>query len=236
MDDAALVRVLERAADVVGDAQRVPEREPVRRRRVQHPADVPARHVLADDVGLRALFADVVDGDDVRMVAERTHRANLGAQPGQAGLVEILDLDQRDGNVAIEKGVVCKIDTFLGTFAERPHDPVSAASERGGRRAGDGRAARRGGLAPGGVPSPGVGARVAPHERRGAARAREGLVWILVPAGWTAHASGSGRIGHRVDRWAGDDSAARYVAQPWRSMERDRARLPSGRAVSARHR
>ena len=98
----------------------------------QQPFDVAALHVLADDVGLAVLVADVVDGDDVRMVAEAAHRLRLAADARQPVGVQPLGLDHGEGHVAVELRVVGQVDPLAAALAQEALDLVAAAGE--GRR------------------------------------------------------------------------------------------------------
>ncbi len=77
-------------------------------------------HVLADDVRQPTLIADVEGRDDVGVVAQPTHRLGLAADALQAGLVQPLGLDDGDGDVAVQLGV---LDARLhgGTILHRGH-------------------------------------------------------------------------------------------------------------------
>src|SRR5262249_14939791 len=95
--------------------------------------DVAARHQLAHDVGLAVVLADVVHGDDVRMVAEARHRLRLVANPGTAGIIETLRLDERDRDLAVEASVVRQVHAFLAALAEETAQDVAAVGQRCGR-------------------------------------------------------------------------------------------------------
>ena len=64
------------------------------------------------------LFAEVEDGDDVRMGAEPAHRLRLARDALAADVVEALGLDQREGDVAVEQCVVGEVDLLLAALAE----------------------------------------------------------------------------------------------------------------------
>ena len=56
-------------------------------RSLQQLVERAARHVLAHDIGLDPLVAHVVDGDDVRVVAQSSHRLGLATDAGHPRLV-----------------------------------------------------------------------------------------------------------------------------------------------------
>ena len=81
VDHAAGVRVLERPAELLGDAERLVAREAVAFGLAQPPLEIARGHVLADDVDLTPLLGDVEDRHDVRVVAELAHGLCLAAHP-----------------------------------------------------------------------------------------------------------------------------------------------------------
>ncbi len=129
MDDRPCVRVLEGDADLLGDAQGFLDGQAMLRRLAQAALEVAARHVLAHDVELPALLADVVDGDDVGVVAEPAHRLRLAPHAREPRLVEALGLDQGEGHVAVELRVVGQVDALLAALAEEALDLVAAGGE-----------------------------------------------------------------------------------------------------------
>ena len=122
---SALLHLLRRSASRLGD------RQAVARRFVEQPVEVAAAHVLRDDVRLPAVVADVEDGDDVRVVAEASHRLRFALDACEAGVVQALGLDQRDRDVAVELRVVREVDLLAAALAEEALDGVSALGERG---------------------------------------------------------------------------------------------------------
>ena len=142
MDDAAAVRVRQPQHDLLRDPHRL--RRSSRRRSgalFSTAFKVAAAHVLRDDVRLAAVVSDVVNRDDVRVVAELRHRLGLALHARQAGVVEALGLDHRDRDVAVELRVVREVDLLAAAFAEEASDGVAAVGEggwqcRGGRGCG----------------------------------------------------------------------------------------------------
>ncbi len=103
-------------------------------RAAQQIVDRATRHVLAHDVGLAALFADIVDADDVRIVAQLAHRARLAADTLASGGVEALGFDQRECDIAIDLVVVREKDGLAAAFADQPNHLVAAVDEGFGAR------------------------------------------------------------------------------------------------------
>ena len=89
----------------------------------------PAPHVLADDERLAGLVADVVDRDDVRVVAEPGHRLRLTVDALARGSVQALCLQHRDRDVPVEARIVCEIHPLATALAEEALHDVAAAGD-----------------------------------------------------------------------------------------------------------
>ena len=213
VDNPACVRVLQCLGYLVGHAQRLPEGQAVVSGLLQQAGQISSRHVLRDDVRLRApaqivLFADVEDGDDVRMVAEATHGLCLPAHACKTGLVQTLGLDQRKRYVAVQLRVMRQVNSLARTLAQETLDLVSPRGERGGqvdgwlrgrsardrlgsrRRRGRGRAAGAARIAEAGAGSQLSAATAAARLQGRAARvAKSGVFAVLVVTGLTEHFS-----------------------------------------------
>ncbi len=72
------------------------------------------------------------DSDDVGMRAEAAHGLRLPLDAGTAGVVQALGLDQGEGDVAVQLGVVGQVDLLLAALAEEAGDFVAAVGEGGG--------------------------------------------------------------------------------------------------------
>src|SRR4051794_34540741 len=127
--------MLEGGADAPRHAQHRVDVKPPARRLLEQVLDRAAGHVLADDVGLAPLLADVVHGDHVRVVAEPRHRLRLAADPQSPALVEAGGLDHRQGDVAIEGRVVGEVDTLATALAKEALDDVAPVAQTFGRGA-----------------------------------------------------------------------------------------------------
>jgi hypothetical protein len=64
------------------------------------------------------------------VVAEAAHRLGFALHTGQAVSVEALGLDDGEGDVAVELGVVCQVDALAAAFTEEATDFVAAATQR----------------------------------------------------------------------------------------------------------
>src|SRR3990170_1181043 len=88
----------------------------------------------------RRFDAEVIDGRDVRMVAEAAHGLGLASDALSRSFVEAFGLDEGEGDVAVEEAVVGEVDLLLATFAQEAAYGVAAVGEGGGenRRLGRG--------------------------------------------------------------------------------------------------
>jgi hypothetical protein len=118
VDDAPVVGVLEGLGNLGGYLEALVDGKPVVRGLVYEILHRAALHELGDDVGLSRFLADVVDGDHIGVVAQTAHRLGLAADTGQAGCVQALGLDQGEGHVAVEPGVVGQADPLLAALAQ----------------------------------------------------------------------------------------------------------------------
>lgn len=78
------------------------------------------------------MVAQVEDGDDVRVRAEATHRLGLSGDSGAGGVVQALGLDEGEGYVSVQQGILGEIDHLLPTLAKEPLHLVPAIGEGGG--------------------------------------------------------------------------------------------------------
>jgi hypothetical protein len=92
-----------------------------------------AAHELAHEIRLALLLADVVDRDDVGVVAEPAHGLSLALDAEEALVVEPIGLDQGEGHLPVELRVVGQVDALLAALAEEALDLVAAVAEGGGR-------------------------------------------------------------------------------------------------------
>ena len=90
---------------------------------------IATRHEGQDHVGLAVVLPEVVDGQDVGMVAQAAHGLGLSRDADAGGRVQALCLDDGKGDVAVENGVVGLVDTLLATLANEVLDLVAAVGE-----------------------------------------------------------------------------------------------------------
>jgi hypothetical protein len=131
MEEPALVRFLQRFGDLAGQSQGLGQPE---RAVLQAPVERVAGDVLHDQEDRVALFADLEDLADVRMI-ERGHRHRFAPQPlprlhvGGGGGWEQLDRD-----LTIETGVVGAIDLAHAALTDLGDEAVAAETSAGRER------------------------------------------------------------------------------------------------------
>ena len=91
---------------------------------------VPTRHELRHDDRLAALLADVEHGNDVMVVTQPPHGLSLATHADEAGFVQPIGLDDSDGYLAIESGVVGEVDVLAAAFTQEALDLIAAGGER----------------------------------------------------------------------------------------------------------
>ena len=129
VDDPAGVGVLQRGGDLRTHAQRLGDREATRVCPGQEILHRAAGHELTHDERPAVLVADVVDGDDVGMIAEEGHGLRFAPDAHQSGLVEALGLHGGQRHVAVQGRVIGGVDPFASTLAEESPNQIAAAGE-----------------------------------------------------------------------------------------------------------
>jgi hypothetical protein len=133
VDDAVAVRVHQRLADLVRDTDRVLERQPMALGLLEQIFERATGHELAYHKEAAIVLADVIDIDDVGMLAELAHRTRLAPHPGPAVVVKSIGLDQRKRHIALQASVMRQIDDLAAALAEQAFDLVSPPGECGRR-------------------------------------------------------------------------------------------------------
>ncbi len=83
---------------------------------------------------MSALISEVVDGEDVGVVPKSPHGLGLSGNADTGGRVQPLGLDDGQGYVSVEDGVVGPVDALLTSLAEEVLDLIAAVGEGGGLR------------------------------------------------------------------------------------------------------
>jgi hypothetical protein len=124
VDDAVLVRALQRASEVARPSQRAfdADRAPLRHRVGEHLVQRAARHELHRDEADASLLADRVDADDVRM-AEPSERERLAPQPrlGRRRVAQ-LRTQHLERDLAPQRLLLGQVDGAHAALVETAHD------------------------------------------------------------------------------------------------------------------
>src|SRR5262249_52175618 len=91
--------------------------------------EIASLEILTDDEQGLSIFDDVVDRDDVRVIADARDRARF-VQALDSGTLKCVGIDHRDRDGTAEPRVLGQIDPPLGSLADRPLDPVAARQAR----------------------------------------------------------------------------------------------------------
>ncbi len=163
MDDAVVVGELEGVADLGDDGQGLAGGEAAA---VDEVAQGDAVHELHEQIKIAAGLAEVVDGDDVRVVEAGQGLGLAGEALGEGGVGAALGGEELEGDEAAEG--------FLAGLVNHAH---AAAAEAGkdlqlGEMRGDLLDRGRGGGGRGGFGKVGLGAEVGGHEAGGAETGR----------------------------------------------------------------
>ena len=94
--------------------------------------DVTAGDAGLDKVGLATLISIVEYGDDMRMVAQSPHCLGFPGYPGTGCFVQTFSLDESEGDVSVENGIMSQEDFLLTALAKFLLDGVTAVSKGGG--------------------------------------------------------------------------------------------------------
>ena len=157
------VGVLERPADVDRDRDRPLDLEPAPLALLEHPGEIAAADVLADDERDPALLARVEHADDVRVLAELAHRLGLAPGAGEHRLLDPLGVEHRHRDLALAGlGVAGAVDALAPAAAGSATRPGSARRSARGRRPAVAARRRRAALPP--------AVRAAPRRSRRSAR------------------------------------------------------------------
>jgi hypothetical protein len=135
VDDSSLMGVAKGLAHLGGYLEGLVYRQPVVRRLLEQVFDRASFHELAHYVGLPGLIPQVMDSNDVGVIAQAAHGLGFTADTSEAGRAEALSLDESKGYVPVEAGVVGQVDALPAALTEETLDLVAA----GDKGRGDGR-------------------------------------------------------------------------------------------------
>ena len=132
MDDTPAVGELQPLAGLSGDTDCLFQRKPVVRSVLYQAFHIAATHKLSDHVGLVLFLSKVEHGDDVLVRTQAAHSLSLSLDARAGDLVQALGLDQGEGYLLVQEGVVGQVDLLLATLSQEMFDLVAAVGEGGG--------------------------------------------------------------------------------------------------------
>jgi hypothetical protein len=132
VDDSFGVRELQAAADGLGDTDCLLYWQAVLRGFLNQALDITARHYRDNDVGLSFMIPDIVDSNNVRVVAEPAHSPAFAGDADSGSVIQFLGLDEGKGHISVKEGVMDKIDLLLTTFTEELPNLITAVDKGGG--------------------------------------------------------------------------------------------------------
>jgi hypothetical protein len=129
VNDSLRVREYEPVCNSFSNADRLIERQAMIGGLPDQIFHIAAREQRQDHERLPLIFAEVVNSDDVGVIAEASH--GLGFAPdARAGVfIQLFDFDPGKGDVAVEHGIVNVVDSLLAPLTEQLPDLVAACSE-----------------------------------------------------------------------------------------------------------
>ena len=83
-------------------------------------------------VRLAFMVAEVVDGNDMGVVAETPHCLGFAGNALSGIIVQLLGLYKGEGDIPIQYGIMGQVDLLLAALAEEAFDLVAAIGKGGG--------------------------------------------------------------------------------------------------------
>ena len=93
--------------------------------------EVTASHEFGDHEWLTLVITQVEHRDDVRMRVESSHRLGFTGDMSSGYGVQLVGLDQREGDISVHEGVLSELDHLLSALTKEPLHLISAIGERG---------------------------------------------------------------------------------------------------------
>ena len=78
------------------------------------------------------MVAEIVDGDDMRVVAELSHCPGFAGNTLSGIIVQLLGLYQSEGDISIQYGIMGQVDLFLAALTQESLDLVTTRGKRDG--------------------------------------------------------------------------------------------------------
>lgn len=99
-------------------------------RSIEYILDRPTSHELTYDVKGSRFFEDIMDRDDVGMIAQPSHRLSLSSYSSAPGLIETRALYLSNGYAAFQQRVLGQIHELASTLAKQTLDQIAASTDR----------------------------------------------------------------------------------------------------------
>jgi hypothetical protein len=90
---------------------------------------IAAGHEGLHDIRLSLMVAEIVDGDDIRVVAELSHRLSFPLDAGAGNLVQLFGLYEGECDVSVQRGVMGEVYLLLAAFSKELLDLVATPGE-----------------------------------------------------------------------------------------------------------
>jgi hypothetical protein len=102
MDNAFGVGKLEAPADSLGHTHCLPDGQAMLWGFLNQALDIATGHDRDNDVRLSFMIPNIVDSNDVRVIAESPHSPGFADDAGSAGIIQFLSLDEGKGHITVE--------------------------------------------------------------------------------------------------------------------------------------
>jgi hypothetical protein len=77
------------------------------------------------------MVPQIVDSNDVGVVAESPHRPGFAADADSGGIIQLLGLDEGKGDITVKEGVMDKVDLLLAALTQELLHLVTSIGKRG---------------------------------------------------------------------------------------------------------
>ena len=91
--------------------------------------DIAAGEQRKDHLRISLVFAEVVDGNDVRMIAETSHGLGFALDARSGVFIELFRLYLGKSNVTVKDSVMGKVDPLFAALAKELLDLIAASCE-----------------------------------------------------------------------------------------------------------
>jgi len=102
VDDSLVVGKLQTPADGLRNVNGLIKGQTVFWRFLNQALDITAGHDRDNDVGLSFVLTDIVDSNNVGMVAEPPHGPSFAVDTGPGSIIQFLGLDEGKGHITVK--------------------------------------------------------------------------------------------------------------------------------------